>query len=1165
MRKTYGNTWWGQQFLQALQRIDFSNRLPRGRSYANKGAVLKIDIETKTVFAKVQGSRRSPYKQEISMDPLSANRQEEIVRAITDNPFLLSQLLNRQLPPALNEELEQLGIHLFPRSWKDVEATCSCPDWAVPCKHLAAVIYTLANEVDKNPFLVFQLNGMDVMAALEERGFTQSGALKGHLPELSKSLQENPDTSAPLSLEVTLSALDFSLMPDCREKLLRLLPAKPAFYPGKDFKLILDKWYKQVSRAATSFDSYTKSDSPAFPYDVESLTFELDDELKARQVIARTGHGSLRLDQKYPNALEAILAQLNELEPSTAPEVLLFLEALWQFALHLMEKSAIIPQVVRLSEDHFRLRWIPATVDPVVKRLSRQFAAGFPSELVLYYQGGNQLGYFEREEQFRWLLSLMVECFVHSETDLDPENSIKALFFNDFLYFSDRFEERETPYAIQQWLQRFYLSARDFVPVLKVEEAEPDFLLSFWVEDKTKPLAPLTSLSDLFTKKKHAERRIKILQDMASLEEFLPEIRIAVSSKGKKAIRLDSESFVQVLSNTLPALELIGIRILLPKALQRIARPQASLELSEFGNKHAAKTYLDLREMLTFRWQVAIGDQMMGSQDFLQQVKNLRGLVKIQESYVLIDEKEMKALLKKLENPPQLNANDLLKSGLSEQYEDHPVHLSKKARKLIRQLIEQEEIPPPTTLQATLRPYQERGFGWLYKNDRIGFGSILADDMGLGKTLQVIAFLTQLMQEGQLQKRKAIVVVPTTLLTNWEREIAKFSPELRTTIFHGPGRQLDLEAGEVILTSYGVARSDEGLLGKIKWRVLIIDEAQAIKNPGTAQTKSLKKIKAETRIAMSGTPVENRLSEYWSIFDFANKGYLSSLSKFKKTYIVPIEKDRDQARLDQFLTLTSPFILRRVKTDKSIISDLPDKIEQDQMCNLTPEQTALYQGVVENNIAAIEENEGIARAGMIFKLMTALKQICNHPSHFLKKEETDPTLSGKAAYLMELLDQIRSQGEKVLIFTQYREMGELLKQMIASRYPEEPLLLHGGLRRKQRDELVETFQTQPYAWAFILSLKAGGTGLNLTAANHVVHYDLWWNPAVEAQATDRAFRIGQQKNVLVNRLITQGTFEEKINGMISQKRELANLTVKSGENWIGKLSNTELKEIFTLE
>jgi len=362
-----------------------------------------------------------------------------------------------------------------------------------------------------------------------------------------------------------------------------------------------------------------------------------------------------------------------------------------------------------------------------------------------------------------------------------------------------------------------------------------------------------------------------------------------------------------------------------------------------------------------------------------------------------------------------------------------------------------------------------------------------------------------------------------------------------------------------------VVRSDTAKLQKQKWLAIVIDEAQNIKNPSTAQTKAVKKIKGDIRIAMSGTPVENRLSEYWSIFDFVNKGYLSTLPKFKKKFSIPIEVERDQKKVEIFRAITSPFIMRRLKSDKSIIQDLPDKIETNLYCELTKDQTALYQSVIDTTMKQVESTEGIDRKGAVLKLITALKQVCNHPVQFLKKGEVLPQDSGKSVQLLDLLKRIEQNGEKTLIFTQYQTMGKLMVEMIKAEMGFTPPFLHGGVSRKKRDEMVEDFQTNQATKVLILSLKAGGTGLNLTAANNVIHYDLWWNPAVEAQATDRAYRIGQHKNVMVHRFITEKTFEEKIDKLLQSKKDLANLTVTSGEKWIGDLTNNELRNLVSLD
>jgi SNF2 family DNA or RNA helicase len=437
--------------------------------------------------------------------------------------------------------------------------------------------------------------------------------------------------------------------------------------------------------------------------------------------------------------------------------------------------------------------------------------------------------------------------------------------------------------------------------------------------------------------------------------------------------------------------------------------------------------------------------------------------------------------------------------------------------------------------------------------------------MGLGKTLQVITALLYFKQQGLLNKNKALVVAPTSLITNWQKEIHRFAPSLTIHIYHGSARKQEFDKADITLTSYGLLRNDLSLFEKAKWYSLIIDEAQNIKNHSTDQTKAVKKLKAEVYIAMSGTPVENRLGEYWSIFDFTNKGYLGAFKAFNENIAQPIHLNHDQSKIEYFRRITAPFIMRRLKTDKSIIADLPDKIENNQYCGLTDKQAALYQSLVDDTMQKIETSEGIERKGLVLSLMMALKQIGNHPYQYMKQGDKNLALSGKAEMLIELLRNIIEVNEKVLVFTQFKEMGDLLESLIRQHSNEKPLFLHGALSRKQRDEMVELFQKTNHHRVFILSLKAGGTGLNLTGANHVIHYDLWWNPAVEAQATDRAFRIGQTKNVMVHRLINKGTLEEKIDNMLNEKRMLANLTVTSGETWLGDLKNNELRQLVNLE
>jgi SNF2 family DNA or RNA helicase len=566
-----------------------------------------------------------------------------------------------------------------------------------------------------------------------------------------------------------------------------------------------------------------------------------------------------------------------------------------------------------------------------------------------------------------------------------------------------------------------------------------------------------------------------------------------------------------------------------------------------------------------FNWELAIGDKKISVSEFRKLLEKSEGLVKLANEYVILDEKEVKSLIKRLNKLSyKLNQSDLRQAILSGEFDEMEVNIDDELKSMVESITKPIKIPIPNDLNADLRPYQKRGFSWLVQNINLGFGSILADDMGLGKTLQVLTLILHLKNRDKL-KKKVLVVVPTSLLFNWQREIEKFTPTLNSFIYHGQNRKIPQKDCDIIITSYGMVRRDEKRFKKEKWFLLVVDEAQNIKNPLTKQTKAIKAIKSDNKIALSGTPVENRLSDYWSIFDFTNKHYLSTIKKFTKRFIVPIEKERNKNTLDTFKIITKPFILRRLKSDKSIIADLPDKIVNDVFCNLTPTQTALYQEMVDSIMDKVDSSEGINRKGLIFKLINALKQICNHPNQFTKsKKQLTIADSGKMEVLINILENINDNNEKVLIFTQYVEMGNIIKDLVEDKLNTEVMFLKGSLSMKKRDEMVNEFQTNSQKRILIISLKAGGTGLNLTAAKNVIHYDLWWNPAVENQATDRAYRIGQKDNVMVYRFITTGTFEEKINDMIKAKKELAEVTVGTRENFITEMSSSDLKEMLKL-
>jgi SNF2 family DNA or RNA helicase len=480
-------------------------------------------------------------------------------------------------------------------------------------------------------------------------------------------------------------------------------------------------------------------------------------------------------------------------------------------------------------------------------------------------------------------------------------------------------------------------------------------------------------------------------------------------------------------------------------------------------------------------------------------------------------------------------------------------------------------LPTPASFRGQLRPYQERGAAWLAFLERWGLGACLADDMGLGKSIEFIAFLLHLQEQDALLN-PTLLVCPTSVLGNWEREVKKFSPSLRVLQYHGDKRPQGkafveaIKKHDLVITSYSLIHRDIKLLQTVNWQIVALDEAQNIKNSDAKQSQAVRQLETTFRIALTGTPVENKLQELWSILDFLNPGYLGNRQFFQRRFAMPIEKYGDTASLQQLRSLVQPFILRRLKTDRRIIQDLPDKQEMIVFCGLSNEQAGLYQKIVESSLVEIESAAGLQRRGMILGLLIKLKQICNHPAQYLKAGTLQAHSSAKLERLEEMLDEVLASGDRALIFTQFAEWGKLLKPHLEKKLGREIFFLYGSSSKKQREEMIDRFQNDPQGPPImILSLKAGGVGLNLTRANHVFHFDRWWNPAVENQATDRVFRIGQTRNVQVHKFVCTGTLEEKINDMIESKKQLAEQMINAGEEWLTELDTDQLRNLLLLD
>jgi hypothetical protein len=592
---------------------------------------------------------------------------------------------------------------------------------------------------------------------------------------------------------------------------------------------------------------------------------------------------------------------------------------------------------------------------------------------------------------------------------------------------------------------------------------------------------------------------------------------------------------------------------------------------------------LTLKSLLQYQLKLVIGDQEISQKDFQALLDQRSPLVEMNGQWITLqpaDVRAAQAILNQSQDPLNLSVEDALRLSMGDSQTIAKLPVVKfEASGVLQELIANlndnqgiQAIPNPPGFQGELRPYQAKGVGWLAFLEKWGLGSCLADDMGLGKTPQLLAFLLNLKAEAMLTK-PVLIVCPTSVINNWSHEIKKFAPSLAFHIHHGDKRSKgsdfakNIEQKQIILTSYSLLFRDIKSLGNIVWQGVVLDEAQNIKNPQSKQSQAVRKLQTGFRIALTGTPVENRLAELWAILDFLNPDFLGTQAFFQRRFATPIEKFGDRQSLQILRSLVRPFILRRLKTDRTIIQDLPEKQEMTIFCGLSSEQANLYQQLVEKSLQDIEESTGIQRRGLILSLLVKLKQICNHPAQFLKESTlTSAQVSGKLLRLEEMLEEVITEGDRALIFTQFAEWGKLLQPYLKTKFKQEVLFLSGATPRLSRQAMIDRFQNDPDAPSiFILSLKAGGTGLNLTRANHVFHCDRWWNPAVENQATDRAFRIGQKRNVQVHKFVCTGTLEERIDEMITSKKQLAEQTVDAGENWLTELDTDQLRNLLLLD
>ncbi|MFI9785943.1 DEAD/DEAH box helicase [Kitasatospora sp. NPDC051984] len=666
------------------------------------------------------------------------------------------------------------------------------------------------------------------------------------------------------------------------------------------------------------------------------------------------------------------------------------------------------------------------------------------------------------------------------------------------------------------------------------------------------------------------------LAELDRAARLCPDLRAALHRTRPTGVDLDRAGALAFLRGTAPLLTAAGYGVLLPAWWRR--RPRLGLAASAHSGpasgavKRAAQA--DRDAVVDFRWQLAVGEQPLTQEELDELAGAQQGLVRLRGQWVEVDAAQLAAALRFLaarRDDPQLDAATLLRLALDDGavvdglpvtvvHADGPLGDLLAGR--LGRLPGAHRTPPPPGFAGALRPYQERGLAWLDALGRLGLGAVLADDMGLGKTVQTLALLA--LEHARGARGPVLLVCPTSLVGNWQREAARFAPALRVQLHHGPDRTAPDPAADLVITTYGVLQRDAAALRAIRWRRVVADEAQHIKNRSARQSRAIRSLRSGPRIALTGTPVENRLAELHTVLDFANPGLFGTAESFKERYAVPVEQSGNREVAAQLQRLTGPFLLRRLKSDPEIGEQLPAKQEFTVRCNLTPEQAGLYQAVVAELLRRLSGVRGVERKGAVLAALGRLKQVCNHPAQLLHDNSPLGGRSGKVERLVALLREALAEGDRTLVFTQYAEFGALLQPHLRHRLGTQVLHLHGGLSAPRRQELVDRFQSPDGPGVFVLSLKAGGTGLNLTAANQVIHLDRWWNPAVEDQATDRAHRIGQHREVQVRRLVCVGTVEERIAELLQAKRELADAVVGAGEQWLTELPTEQLRELLTL-
>ena len=861
------------------------------------------------------------------------------------------------------------------------------------------------------------------------------------------------------------------------------------------------------------------------------------------------------------------------------------------FATALTAKEQFLPDVVQRDQKWFA-QWTPTITGADVPRLD-QFAKAMPAGCRAM---GEQLPTRPARAVLLDFLAFIVNAIARGPEPLPARlqfDSVHDSWLHNLRTKTgemrgDATEVAQLAAQIRTWRQPLTTqSAAPFRLCLRLEEPLTDvpesqeWHVRYLLQSRDDPSLQIPA-TDVWTGTAKTVTKLDpkplLLAGLGQAGNLNADIEASLKTAAPSGFTTHTDGAFRFLNESAWLLEQAGFGVLLPSWWTGHNTKQRLAVSAHVKSPSMSGSGLSLEDLVQFEWKIAIGDADLTLAELKALAKLKAPLVQVRGQWVQVNADDIQAaidLMKTKKNKASVRDVMKLALGMASEQTKLPsrgVTATGWVEQFLKQLTTNSsytELAPPKDLNAHLRPYQLRGYSWLAFLRQWGLGACLADDMGLGKTLQTLALLLRDRDTGIT--KPALLICPMSVVGNWAREAAKFTPTLSILIHHGPKRaktkaslKTAADKQAIVITSYGLLVRDRELFEPMKWSGVILDEAQMVKNPNTKMSQTARALTSDYRIALTGTPVENHVGDLWALSQFINPGFLGTQSAFREQFFVPIQRHQDDAATAQLKKLTGPFLLRRLKTDPTVISDLPPKIETTEFCTLTKEQGSLYAAVVNELEDALLGVEGIQRKGLVLGALSKLKQVCNHPAQFLGDRSAIPKRSGKLTRLTELLEEVRSTGEKALIFTQFTEMGDILQRHLQETFGEEVLFLHGGTARTKRDTMVTRFQAADGPALFLLSLKAGGTGLNLTAATHVFHFDRWWNPAVETQATDRAFRIGQTRTVQVHAFVCAGTLEEKINEMLARKRDVAARVVGTGESWLTEMNNEQLRDLLKL-